>query len=348
MYHLKLLIVTLSLSLLIIGCGSEKAIKAYKEPTTTPITAPLQQLPPEIDSVASKEKLAKIKANEAGKVMILMYHVIGAPQEADWVQTTDNFQRDLRNLYEQGYSLISLRDLIENNIKVSPGRTPLVLTFDDGTAGHFRYIIKEGQKSIDPDCAVGILLDFAKQHPDFGYTATFYVNERPFGQKEYWEEKLQQLVKLGFDVGNHTLSHPKLSKISSEQVQKELAGLAKMVEQRVPSYQVYSLALPHGLSPQEAALAMTGSYDGYSYKNLAVLRVGANPTVAPNVQGFDPTRLPRVQASTVELTKWLAYFQKNPQERYISDGDPATIAIPAANEAQIDQGTLKAKKLITY
>lgn len=348
MQRSRLLIAILSLTLILTACSSGEVIKAYKEPTTAPVTAPETLLPSEVSSSISKEDLAKLKVNESGKVMILMYHVIGAPKEANWIQTIDNFKRDLQNLYEQGYSLISLRDLVENNIKVPAGRTPIVFTFDDGSQGHFRYIEKEGEKIIDPESAVGILLDFAKRYPDFGHTATFYVNDRPFGQKEYWAEKLQHLVELGFDIGNHTIGHPKLSKISSEQVQKELAGLAKMVEERVPGYKVDSLALPHGIAPEEVALALKGSHDGYSYENLAVLRVGANPTVAPNVQGFNPARLPRVQASTVEITKWLAYFQNNPEERYISDGDPLTIAVPAAKETLIDKGTLGEKKLVTW
>jgi len=348
MRHPKLLITAISLALLLTSCGPGKAVKAFKEPVQKPIPAPVQQMPQPRDPNTVKTELSRLQANEAGKVMILMYHVIGAAKEADWVQTAENFRRDLQNFYEQGYSLISLQDLVENNIETPAGRTPLVLTFDDGTAGHFRYSMQNGPKSIDPNCAVGILLSFAKEHPDFGHTATFYVNDRPFGQQEYWEEKLPHLVELGFDLGNHTLSHPKLSKLKNEQVQKELAGLAQMVEQRVPGYQVTSLALPHGISPQEPALAAAGVFNGYSYKNLAILRVGANPALAPNVQGFDPARLPRVQASSAELSKWLQYFRQNPQEKYISDGDPETIAIPAAQENQLNKESLAGKTLLIW
>jgi len=344
----RLIVALLALTLVLAGCGTDSAVKAFKEPVTDPVHTLAEQGTPPEDPAEIKARLAELQVNEAGKIMILMYHVIGAPKEGDWVQTADNFRRDLRQLWEEGYSLLSLKDLVENNIATPAGRTPVVLTFDDGTAGHFRYLEQNGEKIIDPDCAVGILLDFAKEHPEFGHTATFFINDRPFGQKEYWEEKLRHLVELGFDLGNHTLTHPYLNKLSNEQVQKEMAGLAKMVEERVPGYKVSTLALPFGISPQEASLALAGSYDGYSYEHQAVLRVGANPTVGPAVQGFEPARLPRVQASTVELSKWLEYFRKRPQERYISDGDPATIAVPTAEAGKIRQEALQEKTLLVY
>ena len=121
-----------------------------------------------------------------------------------------------------------------------------------------------------------------------------------------------------------------------------------MVEETVPGYKVTSLALPYGLSPQEYHLAVQGSSDGYAYEHQAVLKVGANPALSPVVEGFDPTRLPRVMASTVELEKWLAYFQKNPGQRYISDGNPQTIAIPAEKEEILDQCKLAGRVLIKW
>lgn len=326
------------------GCASDgkPTGQPAAEPPQTDLTPVAQNLAPQKHRI----DLAEIKANETGKIMILMYHVIGAEKEASFVQTEENFRRDLQNLYDQGYSLISLQDFLANNIKTPPGRSPVVLTFDDGTAGQFRYLPGPDTKPvIDPHSAVGILLEFEKKQPEFGHTATFYVNELPFQQKEYWKGKLRELVELGFEIGNHTIGHAKLNKISDEQVQQELAAQAKMVEETVPGYHVQSLALPFGLSPVKPELAVSGDWAGYHYENKAILRVGANPALSPNDKGYDPYRLPRVQASTEELSKWLAYFQKNPRERYISDGDPAVIAIPADKESLIAKDTLQGKKL---
>ncbi len=301
------------------------------------------------EEIKPQVNLAEIQANEVGKVMILMYHVIGAQKEADWVQTSENFQRDLKSLYEQGYSLLGLNDFIENHISVPAGRSPVIITFDDGSAGQFSYLTGENkEQEINPASAVGMLLDFAKSHPEFGHTATFFINDRPFGAKQDWREKMKKLVDLGFEIGNHTLTHPRLDKISDAEVQKELAGLAKLVAENVPLYQVKSLALPFGISPANPELAAKGNYEGYDYTNGAVLKVGANPALSPNRKGFDPYRLPRVQASTKELEKWLKYFSNNPGERYISDGDPLTVAVPKEKEELVSDESLGAKTLILW
>jgi hypothetical protein len=53
---------------------------------------------------------------------------------------------------------------------------------------------------IDPDCAVGILEAFAREHPAFGHAATFYVlpgadpPNRLFDQPALATKKLQHLA----------------------------------------------------------------------------------------------------------------------------------------------------------
>lgn len=338
--------ITLSLILSITACGkpdiTPEVIAEEKPAVSLPESEPESQEPARIDP-------SSVKANEAGKVMILMYHVIGAEKEGDWLQTSENLRRDLLTFYSEGYVLIDLLDFVNNNINVPAGKTPLVLTFDDATPGHFRYILNaDGTKKIDPDCAVGILLEFADAHPEFGSAATFYINADPFGQREYRKEKLQELVSLGFSIGNHSLTHPKLNRLGTEEVQKELALLAKLAEDIIPGYKVKSLALPFGISPSEKILAAEGAYQGYGYRHEAVLKVGANPALSPNNTGFDRFNLPRVQGSTKELEKWLEYFRKHPDERYISDGDSATVAVPNEKAGLIDQKNINGKKLIIY
>ena len=51
---------------------------------------------------------------------------------------------------------------------------------------------------------------YDKEHPDFPLTATFYVlpaidpGLRLFGQEEYIKQKLEFLVKHGYEIGNHS------------------------------------------------------------------------------------------------------------------------------------------------
>jgi len=47
------------------------------------------------------------------------------------------------------------------------------------------------------------------------------------------------------------------------------------------------------------------------------------PAPSPFSRAFDPVRLPRIQAVERELAYWIDYFDKNPNERFGSDGDPS-------------------------
>lgn len=299
--------------------------------------------------------LKEIKANENGQVMILMYHGI-SDKEAEWVRTADNFRKDLQTLYDKGYRLISLKDYMENNIRVAAGYTPFVLTFDDGLQNNFNIIEENGVKKIDPDCAVGILEDFKKAHPDFGEGGSFFVfYPTPFRQKELIREKYEFLIQNGYDIGNHAYTHENLGKLSGEDVQKVLAKNVKSTQEYLPGYDVYALALPFGIGPKgdDYKYVAQGEFEGTKYNHRAVLKVGSSPAPSPVSLKYDPLRLPRVRASEMKtdgvgLYDWLSYFDKNPGKRYISDGNPDRIAIPESEQKNVDEAKLNGKELVVY
>ncbi|MDD3705245.1 MAG: polysaccharide deacetylase [Clostridiaceae bacterium] len=311
----------------------------------------LQNDEPEAEQV----DLKAIKANENGQIMILMYHGIG-DKEAEWMRTADNFRKDLRILYDKGYRLISLKDYIENNIKVEAGYTPFVLTFDDGAKNNFNIIEENGEKKIDPDCAVGIIEEFKKAHPDFGSGGSFFVYYLvPFRQKEFIKEKYDFLIANGYDVGNHSYSHENLGKLGIEDIQKALAKNVKSTQEYLPGYDVYALALPNGIGPKgdNYKYAAQGEFEGVKYNHRAVLKVGSNPAPSPVSIKFDPVRLPRVRASEMKtegtgMYDWLEHFENKPEKRYISDGNPDTVAIPESEADYVDKSKLNGKELLIY
>lgn len=328
-----------------------------EEPNQT--QQPVEQSKPEEEKqpepAVPQVDYAKINANENGQIMLLMYHGID-DTESEWVRTPENFRKDLEILYEKGYRLITLKDYLENNIKVEAGYTPVVMTFDDGLQNQFNIIEENGEKKIDPDCAIGILEEFKKKHPDFGQGGTFFVYYPiPFRQKELIKEKYDFLIKNGYEIGNHTYTHENLGKESAEGVQKALALNVKYTQEYLPGYDVFALALPYGIAPKDEKFkfAVTGEYEGIKYNNRAILRVGSNPAPAPNHVKYDTTKLPRVRASELNtggvcMYDYLASFDKNPSKKYISDGNPDTIVIPEEEQENLNKDSLKDKQLITY
>jgi Polysaccharide deacetylase len=271
--------------------------------------------------------------NELGRLMILEYHKVDYPEER-WTRTPENFRRDLERLYERGYRLQSLNALLDGRVTVPAGTTPVVLTFDDSSPGQFRYIETNGGIDIDPKCAVGILEAFLREKPDFGRAATFYVlpgaskPNRLFNQPEYEGKKLQYLVSHGYEIGNHTLWHANLGKYDESVVRTQIAEAQQWIQRYVPDYRIRTIALPHGVYPRDVTWALRGQAKGTAYQHDAILMVAGGAAPSPFARGFDPTRLPRIQALERDLSYWLTYFDKHPHERFVSDGDAATVTVP--------------------
>lgn len=275
-----------------------------------------------------------LNPNEAGKIMILMYHNIG-DEEKTWTRTVDNFKKDLDVLYEKGYRPISLTDYVKGNITTEMGYTPIVLTFDDGNLNNFRYL-EDG--TLDPDCVVGILVDFHAKHSDFPLEATFFItSSTPFKQSQYSQQKIDFLLENGMDIGNHTKEHMNFKDASAEDLQRQIGYQAEYLETFTPAnYRINTLALPYGSRPKNVELETyieKGSYEDSPYENIAVLNVGWLPSLSPYHKDFNPLNLPRVRASemnvdNVGMYNFLNYFDENYDERFISDGNPKLVTVP--------------------
>lgn len=277
----------------------------------------------------------KFKPNEAGKIMVLMYHNIG-DEEAEWVRTPANFLKDLNTLYEKGYRPISLKDYVSGNITTEQGFTPVVITFDDGNLNNFEYL-EDGQ--INENSAVGLLAGFHKEHPDFPLEATFFLNgEHPFRQDSLISQKLKFIVEKGMDIGNHTKDHNSFKSAGIEEIQKQIGSEAQFLKNTldIPDYEINTLALPFGERPKEEGLIQylaEGSYDGIPYQNIAVLNVGWNPAHSPYDSRFDPVSIPRIRASEMKVDhvgiyNYIEYFDQHPDERFISDGAAEIVTVP--------------------
>ena len=285
--------------------------------------------------------------NELGKVMVLEYHLIGYPEDR-WRRTPENFRKDLQMLYDNDFYPVSVLDIAHGNLNVPAGKTPFAITLDDSSAGQFRYIEKNGQLVIDPECALGIMEDFKKKHRDFPITATFYVlpaikpTLRLFAQPEYKKQKLEWLVQNGYEVGSHNWYHSMLSKLSDAEVQKHLSMFVKEIREFLPAYEVKTMALPLGMHAKNRALESKGEFEGIKYNHQAVLLVGSVSSVSPFSKDFKPLAIQRVQAG--EHTENPETFMKSQikhKTRFVSDGDSKTISAPEKLKDQLKPGLEK-------
>ena len=314
-----------------------------------------------------KEKLKSDNINELGNVPIMMYHgirektssstgTIGGNVDKDgYNRTPDAFRKDLEFYYENGYEMIRLDDYINGIIKASYGKSPIVLTFDDGNEDNIKVtgLDSDGNIIIDPNSAVGILEEFKKKHPDTTVTATFFVNGGIFNQSEYNDKILKWMVDNGYDIGNHTKTHLDIKKSSGEKVQMEIAYVYDELEKVIPGKYVNIIALPFG-SPyvkthDNFKYVLNTSYNGKEYVTEAALRVGWEPEVSPFNKDFDKTFLKRCRAydnNGKEFDIDMVFNKLLVGKKYVSDGDENTIVIKESDVSKVNNSNNL--KLITY
>ncbi|MGI8774028.1 MAG: polysaccharide deacetylase family protein [Actinomycetota bacterium] len=282
-------------------------------------------------SKEGRERAKEVRANELGVIPVLMYHRVFPGASGEYDLTPSAFRNELKRLWREDYVPVRTVDLVDGEMDVPAGKTPVVLTFDDSSVEQFGYKRKD---KVDPDTAIGILLEFAESHQGFAPVASIYLNGRPFNASDY-PKMLRDLHRRGFELGNHTLEHRDLASLSPAEVKRQLALGRKVITDVVKEADVATLSLPLGIAPKPARLAHSGRWRGIEYSHRGILLVGWKPAPSPFDRSFDPFGIPRIRsgpqrggAPAYTSEYWLDHLKKNPRERYISDGDPATIAFP--------------------
>ena len=313
-----------------------------------------------------KEKLKNDGINELGKVPVMMYHGIidkknsetpytgGNVDKDGYSRTVEAFRNDLEFYYEKGYRMIKLTDYITGNIDTEYGKSPIVLTFDDGNANNIKVtgLDENGNIIIDPNSAVGVLEEFKKKYPDFNVTAIFFIHSGLFQQPEYNEKIMKWLVDNGYEVGNHTLGHNNLKNTSTEETQKVVGGMYQKLEEILGDKYSKIIALPYGNPTSNMhpnyPYVVSGEYNGFKYETLGAMRVGWEPEVSSYNKDFNPLYIKRCRAydnNGVEFDIEMV-FKMLDKTRYISDGNANTIVTNNVNHDIIKTDTQK--ELILY
>ncbi|WP_225878168.1 polysaccharide deacetylase family protein [Spongiactinospora rosea] len=312
-------------------------------PATTPAVPPQVQALPSVGPpepvTATPESARRVKANELGLVPVIMYHRIIAKRYASIDRTPAAIRAELVRLAKEGYVPVTAREFVRGEINIPAGAHPVVLTFDDGHESHFA-LDERGMPA--KDTAVAIIYDVAKKYPDFRPVATFWINSRPFGLKDRkrQEQAVRWLVERGFEVGNHTWSHPDLRAIPPKRAREQIArGERQLHQLGVTDSETF--ALPFGSRPR-GKTSKTGKWNGTRYDYKGVFLAGAEPSLSPHHKKLDRGAIQRIQSNGKRgecrrwcSRYWLDWLAKHPDQRYTADGDPARISIPRKLQGNI-------------
>lgn len=321
--------------LLLSGCGSDddEPVSAGRSPGATSSAVAVTPSPSATSDGAAVDPAA-VKANELGKVPVMMYHQVKTDAKDVYDQTPAEFKAELQRMYDADFRPITVQDFVSGKIDIPAGMHPVVLTFDDSSPSQGK-IGADGNPA--PDTALGIMEQFSKDHPDWKSTATFYVNTEP---APFLDDKVMPwLVANGYEIGSHTITHANLGKLSEAAVQKEIGGNVAAIEKAVPGYKVTTFCRPFGVAPQNGKLLENGSYEGKDYSFNAVTLVGSDPSKSVFGDGFDPFFTHRIRSGPKskpvdsDSTFWLNLLDKGQWTPYTSDGNPDTISYPSTYTA---------------
>ena len=177
---------------------------------------------------------------------VLLYHKVDSRMEwgGTW-NTPKQFERQMRFLREEGYTVVPLEDIVVGaGLKPAPTTRKLVaITFDDGYENLFHY-------------AYPIL----KQ---YGYPATIFLITGFIGEENLWDvnvgmrrfrhlswDEIIEMKENGFTFGSHTVTHRDLTKIPLEEVRWELAESKRSLKERIGE-EIKFLSYPFGRYSEE-------------------------------------------------------------------------------------------------
>ncbi|MCF0105239.1 MAG: polysaccharide deacetylase family protein [Holdemanella sp.] len=355
----------LTILLLVLGIfGIIKGVKSYL--TNREIKKEAERIA-QRNSPEALEHYKTLGVNELGELPIFMYHGIydmkdseteytGGNVDVDgYSRTAESFKKDLERLYDRGYYLIRLEDYLNGIIDVPEGKSPAILTFDDGgrNAG-CSELDKNGDPIFDKNCAIDVLEQFKKDHPDTNVTATFFLNSTGFDDSPYNKEVLEWMIENGYDIGSHTISHANLSQCDAKTIQEQVGGMQQILEEWIPGKWVKVLAKPYGepVSLDDDPVyeyIKQGSYNGIDYTVPASLLCSWTNQESVFASTYDPHYIKRIRAYDAGGANFDIEYNLNlltDDVRYISDGDKDTIVYPKNTSVKL--GNSFDKQVITY
>lgn len=162
-------------------------------------------------------------------VPIIFYHHIRDEHNGDrYSVSIENFSKQMALLRKYGYQTISTQQLVEHLVtgKSLPER-PIIITFDDGYEDVYINAFPIMEK--------------------YGFKGVVYiVSDRLYSNGFLKVDLLKDLLKHGWEVGSHSVSHADL--VNNHNAVRQEVLQSKLDLEKALGIKVYSFAYPFGLN----------------------------------------------------------------------------------------------------
>ncbi len=177
-----------------------------------------------------------------GEILVLGYHAVSERWDSRLAVTPEQLAEQVSELLDRGYAGVTFADAVAG----AHGRKRFAVTFDDGYAS----LISR---------ALPVLAELGVPATVFVPTS-FVGGERPLSWAgiSQWEssphrdeltplawDELRELLAAGWEVGSHTVTHPRLPTLGDADLDRELTASREAIEKNL-GIRCRSLAYPYG------------------------------------------------------------------------------------------------------
>jgi peptidoglycan/xylan/chitin deacetylase (PgdA/CDA1 family) len=244
---------------------------------------------------------------EKDSVPILTYHQVNDIDQNSYTLTVEQFDAQMKYLYESGYNVITPNELLDAWESNSPSPdNPVIITFDDAHIDIYKNVFPILQKY--------------RMRATF-FVVTDYINLYP--NYITWDQAREMQASGWADIESHTLNHKILTEISSrDKVWDQLYGSKQAIEWYLKK-PVNFIAYPAGKYTVEAEKVSKEA--GYRAGFIADYGLAQK-----DPQRYVLTRIPILGANSHTLFRFKLRLKFSPifapmhrfKEKLIRDGNP--------------------------
>lgn len=191
---------------------------------------------------------AKASVDVGPLIKVLVYHRVvehnAIRGNYSWNVSPSQLRMHLKFLEKWGYTCIDFEDIaMSRRGELSLPKKPVILTFDDGYDDVFERVLP-CMNDFGAKAALFILGDRSTRTNVWdepkGFVGASLMND----------ERIIQLHKAGFEIGSHSMTHPKLTSFTPERAWEEVSRSKEVLEDLIQA-PVLSFAYPFGDSNEE-------------------------------------------------------------------------------------------------
>lgn len=190
--------------------------------------------------------LDKYRKNEREdiKIPVLLYHNFvntvpdKDPDNFNYINTPQSFEENIKVILENGYTVISMKELNDaNNLKSKLPSKPILITFDDGYYSNYEYIYPI-LKKYNVKASIFIVTDKVGKEID----GIKYLG---------WNECLEMQESGLVEIFSHSKRHLFYDKLPVRQIRDDVTQSYKIIEEKLGEKALKAFAYPYGAYTKE-------------------------------------------------------------------------------------------------